>query len=144
MHHDPAVLRGLPQLAGVRFIEVLDYYDGPLDGLACYQDREYWFSAVPEWIRGVKPSEPRALVLHEITAEQAGQVRAESRRLGAFAKGNGDRDAWKQAWESRSTFDEAPAIGWCLINYCDAPLAPVGVGDPDETCRDLCRQFASR
>lgn len=92
--------------------EVLDIYDGPLDGLARYKGREYWFSAVPQWITGVEPSQPRTFVLHEITTEQADQVRVESRQLTAFAKGNGSREAWRKTWEGRSTFDEASPIGW--------------------------------
>jgi hypothetical protein len=113
MHLDAAVLHGLAQLAGVQIVDVLDQYDGPLDGLARYRDREYWFSAVPEWIiRRVEPFQPRVYVLHEITVEQASQVHAESLRLTEFADGQGSRDAWRQAWESRSTFDAALPIGW--------------------------------
>lgn len=113
MQLDAGVLRGLTRLAGVQIVEVLDLYDGPLDGLARYQGREYWFSAVPEWIiRNAGPSQPRVYVLHEITAEQASQVHAESLRSTEFADGQGSRDAWKQAWDSRSTFDEASPIGW--------------------------------
>ncbi|MEV4481834.1 hypothetical protein [Micromonospora coxensis] len=114
MHHDPAILQGLPQLVGVQLVEVLDFYDGPLDGLALYREREYWFSAVPEWIRDAEPSEPRPLVLHEITAQQAAQVRAESRQFDVFANGDGNEDDWQQAWDTRSTYDEAPAVGWFL------------------------------
>ncbi|MET8312001.1 hypothetical protein [Micromonospora sp. NPDC005173] len=110
MHPDPAGLQGLPQLVGVQIVEVLDFYDGPLDGLARYGDREYWFSAGPDWV----PSEPRPLVLHLITAEQAAQVRAQARQFMAFAAGVGNGDAWGQAWDARSTYDQAPAVGWFL------------------------------
>jgi hypothetical protein len=112
VHLDAAVLHDLDQLAGVQIVEVLDFYDGPLDGLARYQDRDYWFSAVPERIRGVEPRQPRIYVLHEITADQASKVHAESLMFIDFAHGKGGDDAWKQAWESRSTFDEASPIGW--------------------------------
>jgi hypothetical protein len=47
MHDDPAVLQGLIELVGVQIVEVLDFYDEPLDGLARYEGRDYWFSAVP-------------------------------------------------------------------------------------------------
>jgi hypothetical protein len=113
MHLDSAVLDGLAQLAGVQIAEVLEQYDGPLDGLARYQGREYWFSALAEWIiRAGEQSQPRVYVLHAITREQADQVRAESRRFTEFAKGQGSRDAWRRAWDSRSTFDDASPIGW--------------------------------
>jgi hypothetical protein len=112
VHLDPAVLSGLLQLDGVQIVAVMDFYDGPLDGLARKDGHDYWFAAVPEWIRDSQPSEPRVMVLHEITAEQAAQVRAEHRQLAAFAQGEGDREAWAQAWEARATFDHAPAIGW--------------------------------
>jgi hypothetical protein len=113
MHLDTAVLHGLSQLAGVQIVEVLDFYDGPLDGLARYQGREFWFSAVPEWIvPGAKPAQPRIYVLHEITAEQASQVRGETLRFREFANGQASRDVWEQAWDNRSTFDEAPPVGW--------------------------------
>ncbi|MEU4640233.1 hypothetical protein [Micromonospora sp. NPDC023814] len=114
MHLDPAVLQDLPQLVGVQIVEVLDFYDGPLDGLARYEGREYWFSAVPEWVRDAELSGPRLLVLHVITAEQAAQVRAEARQFTAFANGDGNGDAWQQAWDARSTYDETPAAGWFL------------------------------
>jgi hypothetical protein len=60
----------------------------------------------------VEPLQPLILVLHEITAEQAARVRAEHAQFAAFAKGDGDRDAWGRAWDDRSTFDNAPAVGW--------------------------------
>jgi len=64
--------------------------------------------------RGVDAAKIKAKAIRTgvITAEQAEHVRAESRRLAAFATGNGNPDAWRQAWESRSTFDDAPPAGW--------------------------------
>jgi hypothetical protein len=82
VHLDPAVPSGLLQLDGVQIVAVMDFYDGPLDGLARKDGHDYWFAAVPEWIRDSQPSEPRVMVLHEINAEQAAQVRAEHRQLG--------------------------------------------------------------
>ncbi|MET7875518.1 hypothetical protein [Micromonospora profundi] len=44
------------------------------------------------------------------TAEQAAQVRAEASQFGAQA----DDDTWEQAWDARSTYDDAPVFGWFL------------------------------
>jgi hypothetical protein len=115
VHLDSAVLNGLPEVVGVQVVGVLDFYDGPLDGLALYEGHEYWFAAVPEWITGAQASEPRVLVLHEVTAEQAARVWGEHRQLTAFAQGEGDREAWARAWDSRTTYDDAPAVGWFYL-----------------------------
>ncbi|WP_433264540.1 hypothetical protein ACQPWR_29935 [Micromonospora vinacea] len=119
MQHDPAGPHGLPQLVGVQIVEVLDFYDGPLDGLARYEDREYWFSAGPDWV----PSQPRPLILHVITAEQANQVRAQARQFRAFAADGGNGDAWERAWEARSTYEQEPAFGWFLAADASWPAA---------------------
>ncbi|KAB1908822.1 hypothetical protein F8279_05765 [Micromonospora sp. AMSO1212t] len=111
MRHDHAGSDALPELVGVEIVELLDWYDGPLDGLALHEGREFWFSAGPDWA----PGEPRRLVLHAITAEQAARVRAEARQFEAFAAAApADGDAWEQAWDARSTYSEAPASGWFL------------------------------
>lgn len=39
----------MPELEGVDVVWWRDWYDGPLDGLACYEGREYWFTAVGDW-----------------------------------------------------------------------------------------------
>src|SRR5579859_1267246 len=111
MHFDASILHGLKQLTDVQIVEVLEYYDGPLDGLARYQGREYWFAAVPDWSHGAALSQSRIYVLHEITTDQADQVRAEERRFTAFKNGIGSNDEWELEWETRSTFDDALPVG---------------------------------
>jgi hypothetical protein len=57
----------------------------------------------------------RRVVGEVSTAEQAARVRAETRRFEAFAAaGQAEDDAWEQAWDARSTYDKAPAVGWFL------------------------------
>ncbi|WCN80998.1 hypothetical protein [Micromonospora sp. LH3U1] len=123
MHHDPAGPHGLPQLVGVQIVEVLDFYDGPLDGLARYEGREYWFSAGPDWV----PAQPRPLILHVITAEQADQVRAQARQFMAFAADGGNGDAWERAWEARSTYEQEASIGWFMAAGASGRYAVVDV-----------------
>jgi hypothetical protein len=111
--HDPAILVSLPVLDGVQVDCVVDFYDGPVDGLARYHGRDWWFLAVSEKPAGA-PSSPRVLVLHEISAEQAAIVRAESERFDQFANGEGDAAEWERAWDDRTTGDRGRAIGWIV------------------------------
>jgi hypothetical protein len=39
-------LANLEELTGVEKLWFADHYDGPVDGLASFRDREYWYSAV--------------------------------------------------------------------------------------------------
>ncbi|MFD4205109.1 hypothetical protein ACFWRG_03905 [Micromonospora tulbaghiae] len=92
MRHDHAGSDALPEVVGVEIVEVLDWYDGPLDGLARHGGRLFWFSAGPDWV----PGQPRPLALYAVTAEQAARLRAEAQRSEAFAAAvPADGDAWE-------------------------------------------------
>jgi hypothetical protein len=106
------VLVGLGELVGVEIVWELDFYDGPVDGLARFDGREWWFLAVAERSGGAVPSSPRVFVLHELTVEQVRQAWVEHERFTAFAAGQGDREAWASAWDARHDFSASPAAGW--------------------------------
>ena len=76
MRHDQVGSHPLPEVVGVEIVEVLDWYDGPLDGLARHGGRLFWFSAGPDWV----PGRPRPLVLYAVTADQAARLRAEAQQ----------------------------------------------------------------
>jgi hypothetical protein len=110
--HEPSVLEGLPELVGVRVVFELDWYDGPLDGVAEYNGRQWWFTAVSDRVGSSVPSCPRVLVVHEVTQDQVRQAEVEADQFRAFAQGRGEPGAWEAAWDARMTYDDAPAIGW--------------------------------
>ena len=68
MIHDRAILDGLSRLHSVRMLWFNDWYDGPVDGLAEYAGREYWFADIDDF-QGTWPQ--RRYVLHPISREQA-------------------------------------------------------------------------
>jgi hypothetical protein len=68
MIHDPEILHGLPQVHDVQMLWYSEWYDGPVDGLAEYGGRQYWFADVDDY----QHSWPeRRYVLHPISSEQA-------------------------------------------------------------------------
>ncbi|WP_435151534.1 hypothetical protein [Micromonospora aurantiaca (nom. illeg.)] len=81
MRHDQVGPHALPEVVGVEVVEVLDWYDGPLDGLARHGGQLFWFSAGPDWV----PNKPRRLFLYAVTAEQEARLRAEAERSEPFA-----------------------------------------------------------
>lgn len=130
--HDPSVLAGLAELTGVQMLWFAEYYDGPVDGLARYGDREYWFIAIAE-DQGTADDLPRRYVLHAISDRQA-QVEWEDHRgftkvvggpgclhVPPCPRGSGDSEAVRQwyrdhAWdEVRSDYSNAPAVGWFRV-----------------------------
>jgi hypothetical protein len=76
MIHDPDILIGLPQMHGVRMLWFNEWYDGPVDGLAEYDGREYWFADVDDY-QYIWPE--RRYVLHPISTEHAAGEWAEHR-----------------------------------------------------------------
>ena len=57
------------ELAGVALVFVANYYDGPLGGLAAYEDRLCWFEIAQDAATGDVP-EPRRYYLYEFTPEE--------------------------------------------------------------------------
>ena len=110
--HDPSVLVGLAELLDVEIVWVMDFYDGPVDGLARVDGRECWFFAVADRQGSAVPSWPRVLVAHELTIEQARRAWIEHDLFTAFAAGRGDQEEWARAWDSRTDFSSTAAIGW--------------------------------
>ncbi|MGC4816703.1 hypothetical protein [Micromonospora sp. DT63] len=127
--HEPSVLDGLTEMTGVQMLWFADYYDGPLDGLALLDGREYWFIAVADERDCPVDQERRCYVLHAISEEQARAEWAEHRDFVAVVGGPGcvhtpacahgpvDADAaaaWHRdhPWELRPDHASAPAIGW--------------------------------
>lgn len=53
------------ELKGVQVVWFRDWYDGPLDGVAHFEGRDYWFNATDDWVN----DRPRRFVL--IDAPQA-------------------------------------------------------------------------
>ncbi|MEH1166460.1 hypothetical protein V6V47_13840 [Micromonospora sp. CPCC 205539] len=112
--HEESVLARLSELSGVEILWCDDFYDGDIDGLARWEEREFWFA-------GVYPLDrrPRRYVLHEIRASDVEAASALHRRLGAYADAarHGRLDstqehAWDQVWASRPDYRRAPAVGW--------------------------------
>ncbi|MEV6968645.1 hypothetical protein AB0M47_26370 [Hamadaea sp. NPDC051192] len=68
MIHPRTILDDLPRLVGVRMLWFDDWYDGPVEGLAEYEGREYWFADVDDF-EYTWPQ--RRYVLHPISPEQA-------------------------------------------------------------------------
>ncbi|MEU4339564.1 hypothetical protein AB0F59_33830 [Micromonospora lupini] len=127
--HDPAVLDGLAELTDVRMLWFADYYDGPLDGLALFDGREYWFIAVADEHGVPVDQERRCYVLHAISEEQAQAEWADHRDFVAVVGGPGcvhtpsctrgpggaeATAAWHRdhPWDLRPDHASAPAIGW--------------------------------
>jgi hypothetical protein len=81
MIHDRAILEGLPELHGVQMLWFDDWYDGPLDGLADYGGREYWFAAVAD--PDARERHARRYVLHPLSSEQIVREWAEHRECAA-------------------------------------------------------------
>lgn len=127
--HDSSVLDGLAELTGVQVLWFGDYYDGPLDGLALYDGREYWFIAVADEHGNPEDQRWRRYVLHAISDEQVQAEWVEHREFVAVvggpgcmhkpacARGPGNADAaadWYRAhpWDMRPDHASAPAFGW--------------------------------
>jgi hypothetical protein len=72
-------LANLEELSGVEKLWFADYYDGPVDGLASFRDREYWYSAVWEDGRGVYTDFPRLFIVYELTDQEAADEWADHR-----------------------------------------------------------------
>jgi hypothetical protein len=105
--HEPSVVETLPQLSGVRIVWSGDYYDGPLDGLAEYEGREYWFIAVSGDL-------PRTYVLHRISAQQVAGEWAGHREYVTVVHSPAAREVWHREHPEaeRPDYSRAPAIGW--------------------------------
>lgn len=126
MIHNRAALDGLAELHGVRMLWYDDWYDGPLDGLATYGGREYWFAAVDDHDR--HGWHPRRYLLQPLTAEQITHEWAEHRECAARtgiagcmhepacptpADGEADLESWwRDHPEAPWRYLEVPPIGW--------------------------------
>jgi hypothetical protein len=112
--HEESVLAALVELSGVQIVWFDDFYDGPIDGLARWDRREFWFAAVHPIDRS-----PRRYVLHELSAAELEAASALHRQLDAYAAAVRDghvtsaqEAAWSQAWASRPDHRNAGAVGW--------------------------------
>jgi hypothetical protein len=82
--HEPSVLSPLPEINGVEISCIVDWYDGPVDGIARYADRDWWFCAVAD--QWSVSSSPRILVLHDVDDGSIAAVKAEAERFEYFAR----------------------------------------------------------
>src|SRR4051812_19889358 len=57
---------------GVQMLWFRDWYDGPLDGLAHFEGRDYWFAATDDWVN----DRPRRFVFIEAPDADLGRERA--------------------------------------------------------------------
>jgi hypothetical protein len=112
--HEESVLAALAELSGVQIVWFDDFYDGPIDGLARWDRREFWFVAVYPVDR-----RPRRYVLHEISAAEIEAASALHGQLGEYEAAARDgrvtsaqEGAWGQAWASRPDHRNAQAVGW--------------------------------
>jgi hypothetical protein len=107
------------QIEGVVLCGFYDYYDGPINGMAVYQDRECWFEMVADradWYRG-----PRRFTLYELSSEQrtferarercfAEHVRGADGQLKPEAQWHGYYDRYP--WRESPVYPDNPVIGW--------------------------------
>jgi hypothetical protein len=113
----------------VQILWHVDYWDGPLSGIASYMGKDYWFQVIDP------DAEPRAAILRSLTNAE---LAAEQQRHRLFVQNVGnhtDYDSagkrsvgalhasgtWDRYYESavttdeRRRYDENPVIGWFVL-----------------------------
>jgi hypothetical protein len=123
-------LANLDELTGVELLWFTHYYDGPVAGLASFEDREYWFSAAWDEGRDTYTDFPRLFVLYALTEEEAAAEWADHRSWAHEVGGRGclhrppcatnpdpapdalDRWYAEHPWNDRPDHTNSPAVGW--------------------------------
>jgi hypothetical protein len=87
----------VPDVQGVEIEFVVDWYDGPLSGVAIYSNQAYWFEAQPDWEPNAKV---RPLFLYPLTADELATERALHQLFEHEAKGK-PVEEWPDALRGR-------------------------------------------
>ncbi len=115
-------------LRPVTIVWVTDWWDGPVEGMACYQGRDCWFRAIfdtgaDEW------TSPRRCRLYELTPDERQRLWARHRAWEQYAGGNScyhpdaPDPALKPGWETfYQHADRRPAHTGAQIGEFTAPL----------------------
>jgi hypothetical protein len=102
-------------LEGVEIEFWVDWYDGPVSGIATHEGQVYWFEAEP----GFEPvSVGRKLFLYPLTAEELVKERELDRVYQEQAKGR-PVEEWpavlrEREWELPTEYAKRGHVGWFL------------------------------
>ena len=107
------------QLHGVEIAFFIDWYDGPLSGVARHLGTEYWFEAEGRQDETYAITmEDRRFVLYPITAEELAEEADWQRLYDEHVQGKPESEKWKfyEPYENRRPPDYASRqpVGWFI------------------------------
>jgi hypothetical protein len=102
-----------PELQGVEIEFLVDWYDGPLSGVATYEGQAYWFEAEHDWD---PDAELRPLFLYPASAEELAAERELHDFFANEAKGK-PVEEWPDVLRERdfdlpTKYGRRQVVGW--------------------------------